>query len=266
MPKRKTRKHKRPFRRLEDLDWDIRSTIYKHKFRYYWGQPMRQLGGARIKCRKDYTVVEANGFRYPVTCEEIDSKTLLINGGNKRPCFGVFILSNSGEAELHDFVRSDTCSLDTGATTQTAGKAAFKVSKDYGVKHILLTDNSNRLLPSGKKFNLSLMYFLTSGRTWYESFLPIYPDPSFATSFNQWRNTVATNTWDQVQTCLRKYYTEVIIPVSIDNIDTSAPGSAMEVFRRIKDARTDFFADYGTNLANCSGIGDPQGKVWHADL
>jgi hypothetical protein len=251
---------------IETLDWDIRSTIYKHKFRHY-PDKINQLGGARVKCRKDYTVVEANGFRYQITCLKYDNTTILIKGGNfKRPCFGILIGSTTQEAELHDFRSTIDCSLDTGAPSHIAARAAFQVARDYGVKHIVLTDNSNKLLPSGKKFNLSLMYFLTTGRTWYETFLPIYPDPSFASANEQWRGIVATNTWDKVYACLRTYYPDIVVPVQIEDIDTSKPGSAMEVFRRIKESKSDFFSDYGNNLAPCSGIDNPQGKVWHANL
>lgn len=263
MAKRRTRRNNT---RLSRLDWDIKTTIYKHKAHYYWGEPIRQKGGARPKCIKNYTMVDVNGYRYSIVCEILDATTILVRTNTKRPCFGILISPTQIEAELHDFVRNDSCSLDSGATMQTAALAAFQVARDYGVKHIVLTDNSNKLLPSGKKFNLSLMYFLTSGKTWYETYLPIYPDPSFASDIEQWRNIVATNTWDKVYACLRTYYPDIVIPVQINDIDTSKPGSAMEVFRRIKEAKTDFFSDYGNNLAPCSGIASPQSKVWHADF
>ena len=75
-----------------------------------------------------------------------------------------------------------------------------------------------------------------------------------------WRETVHTNRWVDVaaQLLLRGVPS---IPWT-DGIDVSAPGSAMQVLRRIKDAHTDFFADYEDEVVGASFIGKLSPITW----
>ena len=149
---------------------------------------------------------------------------------------------------------------------KAAALAAFQIAREYGIHQIQLTDNSTKTLPSKKKFKISLMKFLTTGQTWYESFLPVRPHPAYVERIERWRNTVRTNTWADVYSCLRTIKPDTVIPADISDIDSTLPGSAMVVFQRIKEANTDFFADYDGYLCTCSKIETTYGTEWIADI
>jgi hypothetical protein len=224
-----------------------------------------QRGGARVRCGRREGIIEADGFRYRYYCYEDDENTLIFNGGSGRPCFVLSIEPAKKTALLIPLERNPSCSMDTGATTKTAGKAAFALAAERGVRTITLTDNATR--PVGdKKFVVSDMEFLSEGKSWYETFLPVKPSGADANDIEVSRITVQTNTWTTVYACLRQRHPDIVIPVSLAGIEPTKPGSAMEVFRRIKQAKGDFFAEYRITLPICSGIPSLFGTTWVAQL
>ena len=120
-------------------------------------------------------------------------------------------------------------------------------------------------LPSSS-FKLGNLYFLTSGRTWYESLIPgLYPTQK-ADKIAVWRERVTTNRWSDVAVRLPPDAVEAVsISGAADGIDTTASGSAMVVLHRMKDARTLFFADWEDELLIASGIGSLYGSPWRTD-
>lgn len=245
-------------RRRRDHYRDAESVLRQHGI-------FHQFGG-NVRCHVKRGTITVDGHTYRYRCIEEGDDTLIYSGGNTRPCFVLHIYPETREALLADIVRVPRCSVSADAPTQAAGLAAFALAKERGVTHITLTDNSAKSLPSGKKFSVVDTLFLTTGKTWYESFLPIQPVSTLATAIARWRNTVQTNTWDAVFACLTHDRPDIHIPVNLSDIDTSAAGSAMAVLRRIKDARTDFFADYRYELPKCSGVGNLHGSEWEAFL
>jgi len=219
-----------------------------------------QRGGARARCGQRQGIIEANGFRYRYSCYEDDENTLLFNGGNGRPCFVLSVEPATATALLISLKG------DTGATTQAAGKAAFALAAERGVRTITLTDNATKSVGDSRKFVVSDMEFLTSGRSWYETFLPVVPTELDASAIESARATVRTNTWDAVYACLKQRRPDIQIPVGLTGIQTGAPGSAMEVLRRIKQARGTFFSDYRWELPLCSGIQSLFGTSWVGSL
>jgi hypothetical protein len=222
-----------------------------------------QMGGA-AGCNNG--IISANGYRYKYNCEEYDEDTWIFSGGNGRPCFLLEILPSERAANLMSLERDPKCSMNIGATTKSAGKAAFALAVERGVKTITLTDNASKPMRPGDtaKFVVSDMEFLSYGKSWYETFLPVVPVDSHI--IERWRNTVRTNSWTAVYTCLKQHHPDVEIPVSLENVDVDSPGSAMEIFRRIKDARTDFFVKYRWSLPLCSGIQSLYGTNWIAQV
>lgn len=250
------RRHRTTSRREIDM------ALFKHGIHTDALHDRIQRGGG-VRCGKKSGVVSANGFRYTYTCYEDDENTLLFNGGNRRPCFVLTIRPAERSATLITLERSSSCSLDTGATTQSAGKAAFILAAERGVKRITLTDNAVK--PMGapdNKFVVSDMEFLTQGRSWYETFLPVVPTIDLEPS----RAIVRNNTWDSVFACLRQKDPAAIVPVDISDINTTKQGSAMTVLQRIKEGRTDFFARYRWFLPLCSGVPTLHGMEWVAEL
>lgn len=217
--------------------------------------PLQQKGGG---------VISANGFRFKYTTY-MDDNTYVFNGGNKYDCFMLFI-NLDHTAHLQGLRRGDNCSIEGGATTRNTLHAAMALAREKGAKTLTLDDTSNKYLPNKKYFSLSDMYFVTTGRTWYETYGGFHPTDEFVDQVARWRHIVATNTWDSVLAALHKAYTDVRVPVDISDIDGSASGSAMIVLQRIKEANTEFFADYNLNLAQCCGIGALEKIKWIAEL
>lgn len=140
--------------------------------------------------------------------------------------------------------------------------AALNLAKQNGAVSFGLADDSKVWFDNDTRyFVLSNMYFLTSGETWYKSILPeLTPtDPVKAAKINEWRIRALTNTWADVSQRLPQ---NIVIPVDISDIDIGRQGSAMEVLRRIKDAKTTFFADYDDELLIASNIGSLRGISW----
>jgi hypothetical protein len=261
----RTRRLTRRIKKLSTVELNIRRAIRHHKFLYYDFD--NQIGGGRARCKVKEGIVVQNGFRYRYTCHVEDGIYIRINGGARKPCFVLMLTPDHRTGILEDVATRSDCSLDPGSTMKIAGAAAFQLAREYGITRIELTDNSTKTLTSGKRFKLSTMKFLTTGQTWYESFLPIKPPPEKAAKVEQWRNIVRTNTWANVYACLRAANPGVVIPVDISDIDSTLPGSAMKVYQRIKESNTDFFADYDDELVSCNGmIGALHGMLWIADV
>lgn len=210
-------------------------------------------------------VVSQNGFRYDY---RVFSKAgvIQISGGRitgKKECF-LLLLERDKTAVLQGFKAGADCSLDGGATTKNMLKAAFKLAKEKGATSIFIDDTAKKYIDDERCFYLSDMYFLTSGYTWYESAgVGIRPDIEFVALVNKWREKAKGNTWASVRDNLDQ---PVNVPVDISDIDVNAPGSAMEVLKRIKAANSSFFVDHRVELPNASGIDPMRSVTWIADL
>jgi hypothetical protein len=250
MPTRKTW-------RTKELDHKIKRCILSYQARNGLELGITQTGGGQIT---------VNGFRFPYI-EYDEGSYIAIRGRltkTYKPCFVLFIEKDN--TAVLDNVENSKCSLDEDAESKHAAKAAFAIAKEKGVSRIYLTDNSSKQIAPDTKFYLSDMYFLTTGQTWYESFLPIHLDKSEGIPIDLWREIVRTNTWAHVFNNLKRKHPDITIPVNISDIDPVAPGSAIKVLNRIKDAKTDFFARYKLNLPGASDIATLRGPLWIADL
>lgn len=194
----------------------------------------------------------------------------VIQGGRKkgrRPCF-IVLLNGDGSCVLQGLESGADCSMSPDATTRDTVLAAVEIARKKSLTRFQIMDDTAKPIATGKKFNLSNVYFLTTGKTWFESILPGLRviDESYIDSLERWRDIVKTNAWDAVYRCLRERKPDVVIPIGTDDIDTNAPGSAMIVLSRIKDAKTDFFVKYEGTLIECSGISSLVGFTWELTL
>ncbi len=211
-------------------------------------------------------IVTQNGFRYDY--REFPMGNLIeIRGGRtrgKRECFLLLLEPDNNTAILQGIKAGEDCSLDGGATTKNMLKAAFILAKERGAKSISLSDTSKKYIDDTHFFYLSEMYFVTYGMTWYEAAgLGIRPPDDKLKLVNLWRKYAHTNTWDAVASKLEPFPD---VPIDISDINTSAPGSAMQMFKRIKEANTSFFVDYSEQLLGASNIGSISLIAWIADL
>jgi hypothetical protein len=228
-------------RRRSKYSAEVRRLLYKYQF---W----KQQGGATI---------ETDGVRYDYrTTPEYNS--IVIRGGRtagRRECF-LLIVEKDKTALLHSLKQAEDCSLEPGGTGKTLVKSAVALAKKNRVVSLTLADDSKKRLPNEKVMRLSNLYFLTTGQTWYESLIPGLRPTEKAALIERWRTTVRSNTWESIGHVLP------VPPVSIADIDTTAPGSAITVLQRIKQAGTDYFADNEDDILNASKIGNLHGIEW----
>lgn len=250
---------RRHTRKQQSHESDIRIAWIKFRNRHELSSDnlqWRQQGGGRV--------VTQGGYRYHVR-ESMDGDTLVIRGGgvpNKANCFMVMI-SPDKTAELHDIRRGADCSLDgPSAPTGNMVHLAIRLAKERGA-HTLYIQDMARIADPGRttKFKLADVSLLTTGKSWYHQFLPLTSSDDDALA--RWRDIIETNTWDKVYACLTSIKGNIPVPDGVTaGVDTASPGSAKTVLTRIKQARTDFFAKYLTELIPCSGVSSIYGWTW----
>ena len=121
-------------------------------------------------------------------------------------------------------------------------QAAVMTATERGMRYINIVDNSTHCDIS----------FLRTGKTWYESILPLeYMSES---PIEEYRKRVITNSW--------KYVSDRIVRIGpayqfdTTGIDTLAPGSAMAVFQRMSEIKNIEL------LLVSSGITSLRGDSW----
>ncbi len=212
-------------------------------------------------------IVEAEGKRYVYTYTVTEDETKYVVYRKKgRHCFLLYLFDDEEHtgkkmAVLESLDQFTDCSLDNGATGKHLLLAAIQILRDRkDVSYVELNDKSSKKLPNGKKIPLADMYFVCTGKTWYGTVLALTPqDPVL---FNDSLYKVQTISWDRLYSCLQTKIPGFMIPVTTTGIHTMDPGSAMKVFQRIKEAKTDFFADYMSYIIACIGYSSMKGSSW----
>lgn len=235
-------------RKTRKFSLEVKRMLLQHEF--WRGQ---QTGGA---------IIEGDGVRYDYrTNINREHGTVVFRGGRKagrKECFMLLIESDK-TAVLQSLSQAADCALDPNGTGRSMVNAALNLARQRGATKIGLSDISTKRISKEKLFRLSNMYFLTTGRTWYESIIPGLRSTEKAALVERWRQTALTNTWADVGGRLG-------ISVDTAGIDAHAPGSAMAVLQRIKEAGGDFFAEHEDDLLLASGIGNLHGLSWEAPL
>jgi hypothetical protein len=224
----------------------------------------KQQGGGKNEAQG---MVEVDGKRYVYTYTVTKDETKYAVYRKKgRHCFIMYLFDDEeckGKkmAVLESLDQFTDCSLDNGATGKQLLLAAIQILRGRkDVSYVDLNDKSGKNLPNGKRIPLADMYFVCTGKTWYGSILPLTPqDPVL---FDDSLYKVQTKTWDELYHCLQTKIPGFMIPVPTTGINTTEPGSAMKVFQRIKDAKTDFFADYMSYIIACIGYSSMKGSGW----
>jgi hypothetical protein len=193
---------------------------------------------------------------------------IVIRGGRKkgRPeCF-LLIIEKNHTAILQSLKQAADCALNPDTTGRHLVEAALKLARERHITSLELDDISKKDLSHSKSFKLGNVYFLTSGKTWYETLIPgLYPTQK-ADKIAEWRERVTTNRWSDVAARLPPGAVDAVsISGAADGIDPTVSGSAMVVLYRMKDARTTFFADWEDELLIASGIGSLYGLPWRTD-
>lgn len=248
-------------RRRKGYSREVIDHILTHEF--------HQVGGG---------IVTGNGVRYDYRSGRNADGVIVFHGGRKKgkaECFLLF-LNQDRTATLQSLRQASDCALDPNGTGASMVHAAMNLARSRGAVRIGLMDDSKKSLPTGKVFRLSNVYFLTTGQTWYESLIPGLQPQEKVDKIAQWRQRALTNTWEDIAQRLSQTGAmapratqrlgPITLPVDISDIDVTKSGSAMAVLRRIKEAKTDFFADYEDDILMASGIGNMFGIGWEAPL
>lgn len=151
--------------------------------------------------------------------------------------------------------------MDDGATGKDLLLAVVEILRGRDdISYMTIQDESHKDLPNGKSIPLADMYFVCTGKTWYGSIITLQSQNKKL--YDRAYSKITKNAWINVYKCFKDDYPDFTIPDDISDINIKKPGSAMQVFQRIKEARTDFFADYADDIALCSKIKTMQGSVW----
>jgi hypothetical protein len=192
---------------------------------------------------------------HPIHIREVaNGNSIFIHGGHRQRCFEMELFPERQHAILKDVVRRpDGCFTDDNENSRDIVRAAYQVAKDRGIKTMELTDNSAKYCP--ERLDLADLSFLTTGKTWYESIIPLRPVN--LPLLEVWRNRVRTNTWRSVGDGL---FTDV----DTTGIDIDVPGSAMAVLNKLKLGRKHCrqFYDQMDTLLSRSDILSVSRKEW----
>lgn len=188
--------------------------------------------------------------------EKNPAVTVIIDGANdadRRPCFSLSI--NDKLAILEPIKRRKSKWVDRFDTSKYTIKAAFQLAKEKGCTEFEIIDSfyTSRY---NTKYNLSDIYFLTHGRTWLESILPVIIKSSDESIVSIIRQRALSGTWQTILTYLLE--SGIIVDFDLAGIDFTAPGSAMEALKRIKDLNNDlsfkFFAKNGCHIIHANTV------------
>ena len=163
---------------------------------------------------------------HPITIRRVqDSDTVYIHGGESQPCFELLL---DDEAVLSSVKRQIGCFMDDNPESRDIVRAAYKVAQMYGARTLTLTDNSSIHCP--ETVLLSDLSFLTTGKTWYESILPLECRSFTREALEKYRERALSNTWRAVG--------DGMLDIEITGVDIEEPGSAAHVLGAMKQARS----------------------------
>lgn len=188
---------------------------------------------------------------------------LVISFVNNTPCFRLSI--TPGDNSVACLLSLDKeCFLDNYDNSRDLVKAAYIIAKNKGAKTLKITDNSTIYCPD--KVYLSNLSFLTTGKTWYESILDVYPAEDENNELATMRKRAFENKWiDVANNLLRK---DIVLPFSVKGIDINEQGSAMKVLAKAKNSKKfcNLFGKYMSEILLSSNIINFKGKEWLLDI
>ena len=231
---------------MDELEQDIYNY---YRIKYYtikikWKQAETNSVNGRIINYREYNGNNGN-----------DGTDTVIFADSSRPSFSLKIYK-TGEAILESINRRKTCFIDDHANSKDLVMMAFQLAKKKGVKTLEISDNSFIQCP--EKIYLTDLYFLTTGKTWYESIIPLKCGDQVL--LDKFRELVKTNSWSSLYIKLIELKPDIL---NYDfKIDTD--GSAMEVLSKLKKSgkHCKFFSENIDGLLLCSGIYSLRGFTW----
>ena len=226
----------------------------------------RQLGGVH----RNHPYVHKGHTIYYNTAPNVhgDPETIFINAGRgkgQKPCFNLAM--KDGVATLQSLDKATDCFDDDFDNSRELVIAAFSLAKSKGCTAFQLTDNSTKTCNS-YKFTLSDMYFVTTGRTWYESILPVNSTKYNEADMTSFRERVRSSTWTDVSAYLISHGST--IDFDFPGLDPNKAGSCMEALNLIAKMRNvascKFFKEQLKNIMDAHKIKTFHGTFWTVNI
>jgi hypothetical protein len=211
---------------------DVRNEIRTYRFfnnapvdiEKNWGQ----IGGG--KEISGIISVDGREFKWR---QSKDGSTTVVYFGEKIPeCALLFIEKGPSGlyGVLQGILKGFACYRSSYATTKELLKAIWNLAFIKGLQYIEFADTSKLACPDDEKISLVDMYFITYGKTWYETIWPIYPKYDI---IEKYRKIVANKKWKTVYSALPDSVKHEFVP-QYSGIDENTPGSAMKVMQLYK--------------------------------
>jgi len=245
--------------RMNKLNRDIRLFYFKNRF------DMDMRGGAT----REHEIIYKGHKIYYNNSRNVngDINTLFIFGGRdagRRPCFEMSIKDKV--ASLISIERGVDCFVDRHNNTRDVVELAFQIATERGCTAFNLTDNSYIRCPP-YRFNLSDVYFLTTGQTWYESILPIKIKSWSEHELEEYRQTVKKTKWTTISKYLSGKGVDLEFITNLtDGVDVNKTGSALAILSRIKHMKNviscRFFSQNIDKILVASRVPSLYGKLW----
>ena len=203
----------------------------------------------------------------------------IISTGYNNSCFILRIDTETNVASLNIINKSADCFNDESYdNSRDIVRAAYIIAKKKGCIRFELTDNSKIYCVPGKnivsgygkdkdKIYLSDLYFLSTGKTWYESILKNLKPVKNIQLIEKNRIKVLTNTWDNVDKKLKNKF-GIFYNFNVKNISTDKIGSAIKVLKQTINEKIhcEFFSKHMSELLLASKIISLHGSDWFIDI
>jgi hypothetical protein len=197
-----------------------------------------------------------------------DPETIFINAGRgkgQKPCFNLAM--KDGVATLQSLDKATNCFDDDFDNSRELVIAAFSLAKSKGCTAFQLTDNSTKTCHS-YKFTLSDMYFVTTGRTWYESILSVKSTKYNEADMIDLRERVRNSTWADISVYLISH--GATIDFDFPGLDPNKAGSCMGALNLVAKMRNaascKFFKEQLKNIMDAHKIKTFHGTFWTVNI
>ena len=189
-----------------------------------WGQ----IGGGKEV--GGIITIDKHNFKWRQTKDKIAN---VVYFGEKTPECALLLIEKNHTGYygvLQGIRKGADCYRSSYATTKELLHAIWNLAYIKELQYIEFSDTTKLLCSDGEKISLVDMYFITHGKTWYETVWPISPTNP---NINRYRTIISTKKWKDVYSALPDYAITEFVPQYSD-INENAPGSAMKVMQLYK--------------------------------
>jgi hypothetical protein len=249
---------------------DFQKRLMKRRIQLYNGKHNTNIGANFHRIQYGGGLAKNYGID---VWEDDDGESIFIFAGKRRKSNYIMLVfsKDSKEMELHEFSTDKIIPghiLSDEKIADIFTKIVYDICLQKGATRMVLQDNSE--IPCNKKkVKLADMYFLAHGISWYQTkFIGLQPD----VSLDVYIQNVKQNSWNDIDRYLQEHFPKThenlqpyihAIPIK----DMDSPGSAMKVFRSMKERKQcEPFSLFMNELLLASKVPSLFGSTWHLDF